>query len=69
MCIDPAVLATFMRAGDKVSRDTNEECLTAIFSNLRSCVKYDSSIVMTFINIFIVNLKLQDIVDTILSKL
>ena len=67
--IDPAVLArklyakeiisdnVYDRARDKASRDTNEECLEVILSDVRSRVKNDASILMIFVDILKVDLK------------
>ena len=59
----------YERVGDKTSRAKNEECRKTIFSDLRSCVNYDASIVMTFIDISRDKLKVQDWADKILWKL
>ena len=79
--IDPAVLArklyskevmsdnVYDRVRDKVSKDTNEDRLEAILSDLRSRVNNDASILMTFVNILKVDLKRQDLADKIMSKL
>ena len=79
--IDPAVLArklyakeimsdnVYDRVRDKAARDTNEELLEAILSDLRSRVKNDANILITFVDILKVDLKRQDLADTIMSKL
>ena len=48
------------RVKDKATRDSNEDCLDAILSDLRSCVKNDGSMLMTFVNILKVDLKRLD---------
>ena len=79
--IDPAVLArklyakeiisdnVYDRVRDKASRDTNEERLEAILSDVRSRVKNDANILMIFVDILKVDLKQQDLVDKIMSEL
>ena len=79
--IDPVVLArklyakeiisdnVYDRVKDKATRDTNEDRLEAILSDLRSRVKNDASILMTFVDILKVDLKRQDLADKIMSKL
>ena len=76
--IDPAVLArklyakeimsdnVYDRVRDKSSRDTNEERLEAILSDLRSRVKDDASILMTFVDILKVDLNRQDLADKLI---
>ena len=79
--IDPVVLARklytkeimsdnfYDRVRDKACRDSNEERLEAILSDLRNRVKNDDSILITFVNILKVDLKRQDLADKIMSKL
>ena len=79
--IDPVVLARklyakeimsdyfYDRVRDKACRDSNEERLEAIVSDLRNRVKNDDSILITFVNILKVDLKRQDLADKIMSKL
>ena len=79
--IDPIVLARklyakeimsdnfYDRVRDKTCRDSNEERLEAILSDLRNRVKNDASILITFVNILKVDLKRQDLEDKIMSKL
>ena len=57
------------RVRDKAARDSNEERLEAILSDLRSRVNNDASILMTFVDILKVDLKRQDLADKIMSKL
>ena len=57
------------RVRDKAARDSNEERLEAILSDLRSRVNNDASILMTFMDILKVDLKRQDLADIIMSKL
>ena len=78
--IDPAVLARKMyakeimadsvydRVRDKASRDTNEERLEAILRDLRSRVKNDASILMTFVDILRVDLNRQDLADKVIQN-
>ena len=78
--IDPAVLArklyakeimadnVYDRVRDKASRDSNEERLEAILSDLRSRVKNDASIVMTFVDILRVDLNRQDLADKVIQN-
>ena len=79
--IDPVVLArklyakeimsdnVYDRVKDKATRDSNEDRLEAILSDLRNRVKNDASILMTFVDILKVDLKRQDLADKIMSKL
>ena len=79
--IEPVVLArklyakeimsdnVYDRVKDKATRDSNEDRLEAILSDLRSRVKNDASILMTFVDILKVDLKRQDLADKIMSKL
>ena len=79
--IDPVVLARklytkeimsdnfYDQVRDKACRDSNEEYLEAIVSDLRNRVKNDDSVLITFVNILKVDLKRQDLADKIMSKL
>ena len=78
--IDPAVLArklyakeimsdnVYDRVRDKASRDSNEECLEVILSDLSSRVKNDASIVMIFMDTLRVDLNQQDLADKVIQN-
>ena len=77
--IDPAVFArklyakdimsdnVYDRVRDKASRDSNEEHFEAIFTDLRSCIENDASIVMIFMDILRVDLNRQDLADKVIQ--
>ena len=78
--IDPSVLArklytkevisenVYMRVRDRASRDTNEESLETISVDLKSRVKYNVSIMMTFVDILRNDFKQNDLANIIMSK-
>ena len=58
----------YMRIRDRASRDTNEDRLEAILVDLKSRVKYNTSIMMTFVDILRNDFKRNDLADIIMSK-
>ena len=78
--IDPFVLArklytkevisenVYMRVRDGNSRDTNEDRLETILVDLKSRVKHNVSIMMTFVDILRNDFKQNDLADIIMSK-
>ena len=78
--IDPFVLArklhskevisenVYMRVRDRASRDTNEDRLETILVDLKSRVKYNVSIMMTFVDILRNDFKQNDLADVVMSK-
>ena len=57
-----------MKVRDRPSRDTNEDRLETILVDLKSCVKYNTSIMMTFVDILRNDFKQNDLADVIMSK-
>ena len=57
-----------MRVRDRASRDTNEDRLETILVNFKSRVKYNVSIMMTFVDILRNDFKQNDLADIIMSK-
>ena len=78
--IDPIILASklysmkiisedlYKRVKDNASRDTNGERLGTILDDIRDRVKYDTSIMMTFVDILRNDFERNDLADMIMSK-
>ena len=79
--IDPPTLArklftkeiisekVYKHVRDKTCSDTSVERLEFILDNLRSCVKQDANILMTFVDILRDDLKQNELSKKIMSKL
>ena len=58
----------YMRIRDRTSRDANEDRLETILVDLKSRVKYNGSIMMTFVDILRNDFKQNDLADVVMSK-
>ena len=59
----------YQRVRDKANGHTNEEHLETILDDLRSCITYDASILMSLIIVLRDNFNRNDLADEIMSRL